>query len=103
MLCQKTLLVLKDLYEADRLNTAKFLIKTGAEVGCVDNHGRSAVHIAAHKGTIKFLSLLAQKGADFHLPDQVSTFSCVFDNECFRMGRHLYIWQLMPGTRMEHV
>ena len=55
---------------ADRLNTAKYLIKSGAQIGCVDNHGRSAVHIAAHKGTTKFLHLLAQKGADFSSADQ---------------------------------
>ena len=40
---------------------AKYLIKTGAQIGCLDNHGRGAVHIAAHKGTIKFLDLLAQE------------------------------------------
>ena len=55
---------------ADRLNTAKYLIRQGALVACVDNHGRSAVHIAAHKGAIKFLHLLAEKGADFSLPDK---------------------------------
>jgi ankyrin repeat protein len=40
------------------------------KVSCVDNHGRSAVHIAAHKGAIKFLNLLAEKGADFSIPDK---------------------------------
>ena len=44
---------------ADRLNTAKYLIRQGAQVACVDNHGRSAVHIAAHKlWIIKFKLIL---------------------------------------------
>jgi len=38
---------------ADRLNTAKYLIRHGAQVNCVDNHGRSAVHIAAHKDRVE--------------------------------------------------
>ena len=49
---------------------AKYLIKSGAQIGCTDNHGRNAVHIAAHKGTTKFLQLLADKGADFTSADQ---------------------------------
>jgi inversin len=55
---------------ADRLNTAKLLLRLGAQVSSVDNVGRSAAHIAAHKGSIKFLQLLAAKNCQFSLPDK---------------------------------
>jgi len=55
---------------ADRLNTAKCLLRLGAQVSSVDNVGRSAAHIAAHKGSIKFLQLLAAKNCQFSLPDK---------------------------------
>jgi len=55
---------------SDRLDCAKSLIKMGCQLNSIDKAGRSALHLAAHKGSYKILELLTERGGDIHIKDK---------------------------------
>ncbi|XP_067365737.1 inversin isoform X2 [Channa argus] len=50
---------------ADRLDCAEILLKAGASVNKTDHSQRSALHLAAQKGNLRFLKLLLSKRANW--------------------------------------
>ncbi|KAM3873334.1 inversin [Diretmus argenteus] len=50
---------------ADRLDCAETLLKTGASVNKTDHSQRTALHLAAQKGNVRFLKLLLSRRADW--------------------------------------
>ncbi|KAK2844540.1 hypothetical protein Q5P01_011199 [Channa striata] len=50
---------------ADRLDCAEILLKAGASVNKTDHSQRSALHLAAQKGNVRFLKLLLSKRANW--------------------------------------
>ncbi|KAK7881071.1 hypothetical protein WMY93_032321 [Mugilogobius chulae] len=50
---------------ADRLDCAEILLKTGASVNKADHSHRTALHLAAQKGNVRFLKLLLSRRANW--------------------------------------
>ncbi|KAM4601065.1 inversin isoform 2-T3 [Polymixia lowei] len=50
---------------ADRLDCAETLLKAGASVNKTDHSQRTALHLAAQKGNVRFLKLLLSRRADW--------------------------------------
>uniref|UniRef100_A0A672G3V1 Inversin n=1 Tax=Salarias fasciatus TaxID=181472 RepID=A0A672G3V1_SALFA len=50
---------------ADRLDCAEILLKTGASVNKTDHSQRTALHLAAQKGNVRFLKLLLSRRANW--------------------------------------
>uniref|UniRef100_A0A3P9KT94 Inversin n=1 Tax=Oryzias latipes TaxID=8090 RepID=A0A3P9KT94_ORYLA len=50
---------------ADRLDCAEILLKAGASVNKTDHSQRSALHLAAQKGNVRFLKLLLSRRANW--------------------------------------
>ncbi|KAG7464357.1 inversin isoform X1 [Solea senegalensis] len=50
---------------ADRLDCAEILLKAGASVNKADHSQRTALHLAAQKGNVRFLKLLLSRGANW--------------------------------------
>ncbi|XP_059922006.1 inversin isoform X1 [Gadus macrocephalus] len=50
---------------ADRLDCAEALLKAGASVNKTDHSQRTALHLTAHKGNVRFLKLLLSRRADW--------------------------------------
>uniref|UniRef100_A0AAV2MCS4 Inversin n=1 Tax=Knipowitschia caucasica TaxID=637954 RepID=A0AAV2MCS4_KNICA len=50
---------------ADRLDCADILLKTGASVNKADHSHRTALHLAAQKGNVRFLKLLLSRRANW--------------------------------------
>ncbi|XP_028326601.1 inversin isoform X2 [Gouania willdenowi] len=50
---------------ADRLDCAEILLKAGASVNKTDHSWRSALHLAAQKGNVRFLKLLLSRRANW--------------------------------------
>ncbi|XP_062255648.1 inversin isoform X2 [Platichthys flesus] len=50
---------------ADRLDCAETLLKAGASVNKTDHSQRTALHLAAHKGNVRFLKLLLSRRANW--------------------------------------
>uniref|UniRef100_A0A8B9K3X0 Inversin n=1 Tax=Astyanax mexicanus TaxID=7994 RepID=A0A8B9K3X0_ASTMX len=54
---------------ADRLDCAETLLKAGASVNKADHSKRTALHLAAQKGNVRFMKLLLSRHADWLLKD----------------------------------
>ncbi|XP_043116979.1 inversin isoform X2 [Puntigrus tetrazona] len=54
---------------ADRLDCAEVLLKAGAAVNNTDHSQRTALHLAAQKGNVRFMKLLLSRHADWRLKD----------------------------------
>ncbi|XDV40342.1 hypothetical protein PO909_009437 [Leuciscus waleckii] len=54
---------------ADRLDCAEVLLKAGAAVNKTDHSQRTALHLAAQKGNVRFMKLLLLRHADWRLKD----------------------------------
>ncbi|XP_051722100.1 inversin isoform X2 [Ctenopharyngodon idella] len=54
---------------ADRLDCAEVLLKAGAAVNKTDHSQRTALHLAAQKGNVRFMKLLLSRHADWRLKD----------------------------------
>ncbi|XP_035382348.1 inversin [Electrophorus electricus] len=54
---------------ADRLDCAETLLKAGASVNKADHSKRTALHLAAQRGNVRFMKLLLSKHADWLLKD----------------------------------
>ncbi|XP_066501182.1 inversin isoform X2 [Hoplias malabaricus] len=54
---------------ADRLDCAETLLKAGASVNKADHSQRTALHLAAQKGNLRFMKLLLSRHADWLLKD----------------------------------
>ncbi|TRY84588.1 hypothetical protein DNTS_001326 [Danionella cerebrum] len=54
---------------ADRLDCAEVLLKTGVEINKTDHSQRTALHLAAQKGNVRFMKLLLSRRADWRLKD----------------------------------
>ncbi|KAK2902985.1 hypothetical protein Q8A67_007698 [Cirrhinus molitorella] len=54
---------------ADRLDCAEVLLKAAAAVNKTDHSQRTALHLAAQKGNVRFMKLLLSRHADWRLKD----------------------------------
>nr|XP_055066106.1 inversin isoform X1 [Misgurnus anguillicaudatus] len=54
---------------ADRLDCAEVLLKAGAAVNKTDHSQRTALHLAAQKGNVRFMKLLLSRHGDWRLKD----------------------------------
>uniref|UniRef100_A0A673LMM9 Inversin-like n=1 Tax=Sinocyclocheilus rhinocerous TaxID=307959 RepID=A0A673LMM9_9TELE len=54
---------------ADRLDCAEVLLKASAAVNKTDHSQRTALHLAAQKGNVRFMKLLLSRHADWRLKD----------------------------------
>ncbi|XP_056618083.1 inversin [Triplophysa dalaica] len=54
---------------ADRLDCAEVLLKAGGAVNKTDHSQRTALHLAAQKGNVRFMKLLLSRHADWRLKD----------------------------------
>lgn len=54
---------------ADRLDCAEVLLKAGAAINKTDHSQRTALHLAAQKGNVRFMKLLLSRHADWRLKD----------------------------------
>ncbi|XP_058603870.1 inversin isoform X2 [Onychostoma macrolepis] len=54
---------------ADRLDCAEVLLKAGTAVNKTDHSQRTALHLAAQKGNVRFMKLLLSRHADWRLKD----------------------------------
>jgi len=53
-----------------QIDTAKYLLKSGADVNCVTDSLRTPLHIACNKGEIELMKVLVVAGADINAQDK---------------------------------
>jgi ankyrin repeat protein len=65
----RTILHTYPYYRRCEAETIKYILKNGADVNAQDNMGKTPLHMACKKGSVKYIRILIENGADVNAKD----------------------------------